>query len=250
MLRSSELLVLDGYGHEIRRISHMHLNDLHTVVATRSGFLLTSSGTDSIVEIDQQGSLLYEWCALDHGYQYLSNGQERQLKRSLDQRYMHYPTSGHTTHINSACFFASDEEVILATLFRQGTVIAIDRKSGQSHRVVSGLRAPHDLRPLAGNGWIISDTANNQTLIFNEHWQITRRLHMDFNWVQSSAPLSDGSIVIADTNHHRLVRVYLGDPQPRYEVRNFPTEWRIYLVEEVPEEQVNFFRHPIAHPFL
>jgi hypothetical protein len=155
-----------------------------------------------------------------------------------------------STHINSACFFASDEEVILATLFRQGTVIAIDRKSGQSHRVVSGLRAPHDLRPLAGNGWIISDTANNQTLIFNEHWQITRRLHMDFNWVQSSAPLSDSSIVIADTNHHRLVRVYLGDPQPRYEVRNFPTEWRIYLVEEVPEEHVNFFRHPIAHPFL
>lgn len=33
-LRSGEIIVLDGYGHEMRRISHKCLNDLHTIVPT------------------------------------------------------------------------------------------------------------------------------------------------------------------------------------------------------------------------
>lgn len=251
-LRSGEIVVLDGYGHEMQRISHKCLNDLHTIVPTSRGFLLTSTGTDSIVEVDQQGNMLYEWCALDYGYPYLQEEQqqvERELDRSLDQRYMVYPTSAHTTHVNSARFADSHEEIILATLFNQGTVIAIDRKSGHASTVVSDLSRPHDIRPFTEKGWILSNTKQNQTLILNEQWDITQRIMLDFDWVQSSAPLADGSIVIADTNHHRLVRVYPGDQSP-HEVRMFPTEWRIFLVEEVPSAYTNFFQHPIASPFL
>jgi hypothetical protein len=248
-IRSGEIVAVDGYGHEIRRISHPGLNDLHTIVATSRGFLLTSSGTDSIIELDQQGHLLYEWCALDHGYRYLPNNQERILDRSLDQRYMIYPTPGHTTHVNSARFADPGEEVILATLFHQGTVVTIDRESGNACTVVDNLKLPHDIRPFAEEGWILSDSGHNRTLILNKNWEIVRLIDMDFDWVQSSAPLSDGSIVIADTNHHCLIRVYPGERRPP-EVRAFPTEWRIFLIEEVPQEANNFFHYPIATPFL
>lgn len=251
-LRAGEILVLDGHGHELQRISHKCLNDLHTIVPTSRGFLLTSTGTDSIIEIDCQGNVLYEWCALDHGYQYLPFEQKkiaRVLDRSLDQRYMTYPTNGHTTHVNSARFTDSHEDVILATLFHQGTVIAIDRKSGHARTLVNDLSRPHDIRPLAQQGWLLSNTGQNQTLILNDQWEITHRIMQDFDWVQCSAPLADGSIVIGDTNHHRLVRAFPADQRP-HEVRLFPTEWRIFLIEEVPEAYADFFQHPIATPFL
>jgi hypothetical protein len=249
MLRLAEIVAVNGHGREQCRLSHRNLNDLHTIVPTKRGFLLSSSGTDAIFEIDQHSDIIYEWYAIDHGYPQTMDGQRRVLDRSLDQRFVFYLTSSHTTHVNSARFYHPDQKVILATLFFQGTIIAIDCQSGQVQTLISGLCRPHDLRPHPNGGWIVSDAGNNQALILNEHWQITRRIAMDFDWVQSSAPLADGSIIIADTNHHRLVRVY-SDDQRGSEERFFPPEWRVYLVEEVPIEYAHFFEHPIALPPL
>jgi len=249
MMRLGEIVALDGHGCEQQRISHKSLNNIHTVVPTERGFLLTSTGTDSIIELDQKGTLIYEWCALDHGYSLLGNGQPRTLDRSLDQRYVVYPTYAHTTHVNSACFADSKEDVILATLFHQGTIIAIDRRSGQVQTLVSGLNRPHDLRPCSAGGWIVSNTQDHQTLLLDEEWKITQSIALSFNWVQSSAPLADGSIIIADANNHRLVRVRPGDQQA-IEIETFPANWRIYHVEEVPTQYAGFFQHPIADPPL
>lgn len=239
LLRFGEILVLDADGHEVQRISHPSFNDLHTIVPTRRGFLLTSTGIDSILEIDHAGELLYEWSALEHGYHLLDAHQPRTLDRSLDQRYMLYLTSSHTTHVNSARFADVEEEVMLATFFVQGTIVAIHRPSGQADIVVRGLSRPHDLRPSLGGSWVVSDTANNQTLILDKDWRLVRRIALDFDWVQSSAPLPDGSIVIADANHHRLVRAY---PHGEYEIRAFPPDWRVYLVDTVPDAYAAFFQ--------
>ena len=247
LMRLDEIVALDGTGRERQRFSHAHLNNIHTILPSRRGFLLTSSGTDSIIELDRQGKLLYEWYALDHGYTLLSSGQERHLDRSLDQRQHFYATRYHTTHVNSARFLDAQEEYILATLFHQGQVIEIEKRSGKVRTLMSGLNRPHDLRPYRG-GWILSDTGINQTVVLNSDWQVVQRIALDFDWVQSSAPLHDNSIVIADTNHHRLVRVYLnsqGEIQ-RSEERSFPGDWRIYRVEEVSQAYANFFQHPIA----
>lgn len=244
MLRFGEIVALDRYGREQRRLSHRHLNNLHTIVPTARGFLLTSTGTDSILELDRENVSLYEWCALDNGYDTLSNGQVRVLDRTLDQRYMHYPTQTHTTHVNSARYTDNDELFICATLFKQGEIISIDKKSGATRVLLDGLHSPHDLRPYPLGGWIVSDTGNNQTLVLDKQWQITRRIALGFNWVQSSAPLADGSIIIADTNNHRLVRVD-GMNQQSYEVRTFPPDWRIYMVEEVPQTCADFLYNKI-----
>lgn len=250
MVRVSETLAVDGHGRERKRFSHRFLNNVHTLVPTRRGFLLTSTGTDSIVEVDQDGAMLYEWCALDHGYHLLKNHERRVLDRAVDQRYVVYPTtSSHATHVNAAFYRDPEESCILATLFHQGTVIAIDRASGAATTVFAGLSAPHDLRPFPGGGWIVSDTGNNQTLLLSEDWQVRRRIVLGFDWVQSSAPLADGSIIIADTNHHRLVRVSAQEEQPM-ETRIFPPDWRIFLVRAVPPAYQQFFQHPIAAPPL
>jgi len=239
LLRFGEILVLDGDGREVQRISHPAFNDLHSIVPTRRGFLLTSTGIDSIIEIDHKGELIYEWSALEHGYHLLGNRQPRNLDRSLDHRYMLYPTSSHTIHVNSARFADAEEEVILATFFVQGTIVAIHRQSGQAEIVVRGLSRPHDVRPYMDGCWIVSDTTNNQALILDKDWRIVRRIAQDFDWVQSSAPLPDGSIVLADSNHHRLVRAY---PHEEYEIRAFPPDWRVYLVDAVPDEYATVFQ--------
>lgn len=245
MQRFSEVVALDGYGSEKLRFSHKSLNEVHTIVPTRNGFLLTSTGTDSIIEINSRGEMLYEWCALDHGYKLMTQGKMRILERSIDQRFCVYTTESHTTHVNSACFADPDEQTILATLFHQGTVIAIDRLSGQVQSLISGLNKPHDVRPYLNKGWIVSDTRNNQTLLFDKEWKIYHRISKGFDWVQSSAPLADGSIVIVDTNNHRLVRVY-GDDFQSYEERLFPPDWRLYLASEIPSERETFFQQPIV----
>ena len=248
MMRLDEVIALDGTGHEQQRFSHPHLNNIHTILPGKRGFLLASSGTDSIIELDRQGNLLYEWCALDHGYSLLPNGQKRLLDRSLDQRHYFYNTRIHSTHVNSARFLDTQETSILATLFHQGQVIEIEKCSGEARTLVSGLDRPHDLRPYR-EGWVLSNTGAGQTLVLNADWQIVQSLNMDLDWVQSSAPLHDDSLVIADTNHYRLVRAYINNQGEIYhsEERSFPTDWRIYQVEEVPEEYSNFFQHPIVN---
>lgn len=240
MLRLGDILVLDGQGREQYRLSNRLLNNLHTIVPTRSGFLISSTGVDSIFEIDRVGNIIYEWCALDQGFDHTVDGRVRALDRTQDHRYIEYPTPAHTTHVNGARFAAADEQTILATLFHQGTIIAIDRRSGRSRILVDGLLAPHDLRPHPHGGWVVSDTRRNQVLLFDEDWRVERRIAHDFNWVQSAAPLNDGSVIVADANHNRLVRVYPGN-EPT-EIRIFPPDWRIYLIEEVPLDLADFFR--------
>jgi hypothetical protein len=246
MMRLCETVAIDGYGHEQNRFSHIAFNNLHTILPTRRGFLHTISGVDTIMETDERGNALYEWWATDHGYDTLPTGRRRTIDRSLDHRYFVYPTLGQTTHINSACFADEREQEILATLFHQGQVIAVDRQSGHSRVLLNGLHRPHDVRPYPGGGWVVSNTAANETLVLDKHWRIRRRIAMDFNWVQSSAPLADGSIVIADANNHRLVRVY-ADGRPT-EIRAFPLDWKIFLVQEVSPKNRNFFQHPVCVP--
>lgn len=241
LLRTGEIVAVDGYGHEQRRLSHRVFNDLHTILPSRRGFLLTSSGVDSIVEIDPQGQLLYEWCALDHGYDRCPNGQQRVLDRTLDHRYVLYDTMRHTTHVNSARFADQSEETILATLFHQGAVIAIDKASGEARTLLDGLDCPHDLRPYpATGGWLLSNTQQNETLLLSEDWEILERITYDFHWVNSTIVLADGSLVIADVNNYRLVRVFPHE-QRSPEIRAFPPEWHIYTMEEVPADQSGFF---------
>ncbi len=245
MMRLGDIVVLNGYGQEVHRFSHRALNNLHTITPTNRGFLVTNSGLDALCELDSRGNMLYEWSALDHGYPSLPGGQVRTIDYSLDQRYIFYATAGHTTHINSACFADPEERTILATLFHQGTIIAIDRLGSDTQTLLGGLKSPHDLRRYPHGGWIVSDTGHHQALILNDHWEVTHTITGDFDWVQSSAPLRDGSVIIADTNHHRLVRVYPNEHHYR-EIRAFPPDWRIFLVQEITAEESDFFRYPIA----
>jgi hypothetical protein len=246
LMRLCETVAIDGSGREHSRFSHPTFNNMHTIVPTRRGFLHTISGLDAIMETDDQGHSLYEWWATEHGYDVLPTGRTRAIDRQIDHRYVVYPTRGQATHVNSARFADEQEQEIVATLFQQGQVISIDRRSGRCRVLLDGLHKPHDVRPYPGGGWVVSNTADHETLLLDKRWRIKRRIAMDFDWVQSSTPLADGSIVIADANNHRLVRVY-ADGRPT-EIRAFPLDWKIFLVQEVLPGERAFFQQPVCVP--
>lgn len=239
--RLNEIVVLKANGQEQARISHPLINNPHSLCQTSQGLLLTSTGLDCILELTLQGKLLYAWNGLEHGYGETRQGKKRTVDLTQDHRYRFYATNEHTTHINSARFIhPTDESLLLATLFHQGTIVSIDRRTGKATTMVADLHHPHDIRPLnRTGGWMVSDTGMHRVVIYNHDWSLTRTISGNYNWVQCAVPVADGSIVLADTNHHQIVRVY--DEPGHREARKFPPDWRIFHIEEITQQQWNVF---------
>lgn len=42
-------------------------NALHSITRTRAGMLVTSTGLDLLLEVDQAGNVLWSWWSMDHG---------------------------------------------------------------------------------------------------------------------------------------------------------------------------------------
>ena len=94
---------IDGHtGELMKRISHPYLNDIHSLERTTRGLLVTSSGTDMIMELDLDGNLLWEWWAADHGYSKTPSGDSRTSGRGQEHRDIYYHTRYQTTHLNCA----------------------------------------------------------------------------------------------------------------------------------------------------
>lgn len=61
-------------------------NGLHSISRTKSGFLVTSTGLDLLLEFDQSGHILWSWWAIDHGFNITPVGLQRYIKKSADHR--------------------------------------------------------------------------------------------------------------------------------------------------------------------
>lgn len=240
-MRLNEIVVVNGQGQELRRLSHPLFNNLHSLVETQRGLLVTSTGIDSILEIDADGHCLSTWFASDHGYDTTRWGHKRMVDRTEDHRFRYYPTASHTTHVNAARPADDTECQLFATLFHQGTGILIDRATGSTTTLVQGLCHPHDIRRTGQGEWMIADTGNHRVAFFDQAWQCTHEIRGGFNWVQCAIPLCDGGVLVADTNHHRLVRCLSSRAPQEQETRRFPPDWRIFQVEEISEEERTFF---------
>ena len=225
---SDELDILDSFGHPI-------MNDLHTIRRTAAGLLITSSGTDAIVELTTEGDISWLWLACAHGYRRTPLGAASWTRRARDYRFSMVNTPDQATHCNSAISLKyHGRETVFATLFHQGEIIAIDKASGKHQVVFRGLNRPHSIRQ-AGDGWLVCDSRSGAVLILDSDFWISRVVEDDFNWVQDAVALDDEALLIADSNNSRLLIWNVAKGKIEREVR-YPELWRIFQVEvDVPD---------------
>lgn len=138
-------------------------NALHSVSRTRHGYLVASTGLDLLIEFNYAGEILWTWWATDHGFHHTQTGEVRELDKDADYRTAKFGTLQQTTHVNSAAELPDGR--ILATLFHQGTVIAIDRETGDWTTVLDGLDHPHSVRILDEQHFTVADTVHGKALL-------------------------------------------------------------------------------------
>ncbi|MBO0783651.1 MAG: hypothetical protein J2P37_32975 [Ktedonobacteraceae bacterium] len=205
-------------------------NALHSVSRTRSGYVVASTGVDLIVEFNLQGEILWEWWATDHGFAHTPKGELRQLDKEADQREIKYGTLQQTTHVNSVAELPDGR--FLATLFHQGTVVAIDRETGRWQTVLEGLDHPHSVRILDGQRFSVADTVHGKALLARldgQRARVEEEVDAGTSWLQDCSyhPEHDAWVLV-DGKQSRLIlrRGKSGDRAiGQYE---FDPEWRLY----------------------
>lgn len=213
-------------GEILSTITNKAFNCLHSLELTNNGFLISSTGTDSIYELKSNGDLIFDWWATDQGFSTTPNGEQRVLDKSLEHNEYVYPTLYQTTHVNSA--YPESDTTILATLFHQGQLVRINKETKEVTVLLDGLNCPHRVNKY-NDGWTLSDTKNNQVLILNESFEIITKIKSDFNWVQDSFAM-DNLLYIADSNNNRIVIYDISKDKVVDEYR-FSKDWRIYQIQ-------------------
>jgi hypothetical protein len=207
-------------------------NMLHSLSRSRRGYLVASTGLDAILEFTQAGQLLWSWWATEHGFEQTPTGEPRIIDKVADHRGITYGTLAQTTHVNSAAELP--DGTVLATLFHQGMVIAIDRASGDWHPVLDGLHHPHSVRVLSEDYITVADTGHGRALLvcLKDHTgTIETQVSMDTDWLQDCCydPQHDRWFLV-DGKHSRIdLRTGAAGEKVLARIDLNP-EWRLYEV--------------------
>ena len=214
-------------------VSLPSFNLLHSLSRTEHGYLAASTGLDAILEFNRSGEVLWEWWATEHGFEKTPTGEVRELDKHVDYRGTKFGTLAQTTHVNSASELP--DGTILATLFHQGMVIAIDRASGDWRPVLEGLDHPHAVRVLAKNYISLADTGRGRALLVRideqGKGQIEHEVFIDTNWLQDSYyDQRHDTWLLVDGKNTRVV--LKSGPSGEKEVGQIQLnpEWRLYGV--------------------
>ena len=229
---------------EIRRINNRAFNCLHSIhLVEDQTILVTSTGIDAIIETNLQCETLNDWYATEHDYTLTPKGEQRNVSRDINHQHFIYPTLNQTTHINSAIIL--DEQHFLATLFHQGLLVRIDRRSGKSKILLSGLKCPHGIKRFKSVTeneieWMLSNTKRNEILFLNNSFAIVRKMSFeDVNWLQDVSQIQNGHIIIADANNSRIIEI---DPILNTVTSEFSysSDWRIYQISDLNDFKTSF----------
>ncbi len=219
---------LSTVKHDVLSLPSFNL--LHSLTRTQRGYLVASTGLDAILEFTRDGEILWDWWATEHGFEYTPTGERRVIDKSADYRGTKFGTLAQTTHVNSAAELPDGR--ILASLFHQGMIIAIDRETGNWQTVLEGLDHPHAIRVLSNDYITLADTGRGRALmvkIKDGKGTIEREVNAQTTWLQDSYydQHSDAWILVdgkntrvtvrSGTNGDRLLKQYNLDP-----------EWRLY----------------------
>jgi hypothetical protein len=211
-------------------VSSPLFNALHSISRTRQGYLVASTGVDLIVEFNRQGEILWTWWATDHGFDRTPAGRQRQIDKMADHRMLKYGTLSQTTHVNSAAELPDGR--VLATLFHQGTVIAIDRASGEWQTVLRGLDHPHAVRVLDEEHFTVADTVGGRALLVRltgQGGEIEAEVPVGTDWLQDCRyDARSNCWILVDGKHSRVM--LRSGPAGLEPLASFDLdpEWRLY----------------------
>jgi hypothetical protein len=205
-------------------------NVLHSLSRTKRGYLVASTGVDALAEFDEQGNLLWDWWATDHGFDLTPTGVPRILNKDDDHRPVKYGTLEQTTHINSAAELPDGR--LLATLFHQGTVISIDRATGDWHTVLEGLNHPHAVRILDEQHFTVADTGHGRALLVSlvdQCGSILTEVQADTDWLQDCQYSErEDCWFLVDGKNSRILRYSGISGGKALEQFELDPEWRLY----------------------
>jgi hypothetical protein len=190
------VLSTDG---ETTLVTHPWLNYVHSVdITPYDTLLMASAGSDLIVELTPDGNVVWEWIGPEHGYDTRPDGGSVFIDRQLDHRPLRKRTSDQAMHVTAAIH--AGPETVLATLFHQGTLVAIDRSSGRARDVLAGLEHPHGIHRCDG-GFMVSDTLGHRVLVLDENLELSRVIRYGSEWLQDAIRLSNGSYLVLENVH-------------------------------------------------
>ncbi|GCE05791.1 hypothetical protein [Dictyobacter aurantiacus] len=211
-------------------ISLPSFNLLHSLSRSQRGYLVASTGLDVIVEFSESGERLWDWWAVEHGFELTPGGEPRYINKDEDYRGVKFGTLAQTTHVNSVAELP--DGTILATLFHQGRVIAIDRASGTWRTVLDGLDHPHSVRILNEDYITIADTGRGCGLLVNIKGlcgTIEARVDAQTSWLQDcSYDYRNDLWVLVDGKNTRIVLRSGAAGEKPYGQIDLNPEWRLY----------------------
>jgi len=226
---------------------------IHTVRwnSDNSALLVASSGVDTIQEVSiPNGEILWEWVAWEHGLNQGENpatGQKHFLTRDPEKADIlrdsgehvlvitnpkadTLPTALRAAFINSAEY--DGKQRILATLFHEGKVIAIEKNTGEFQTVIDGLTRPHGGLKFC-KSYLVTDTAGGRVIRKDEtqsHEYVFTGLSgkhesvRDLEWLQTSHPYGNYLITI-DSNRSAFI-FYQLEQQSKLTI-HFEPEWAV-----------------------
>ncbi|HEX7736416.1 MAG TPA: hypothetical protein VF458_16305 [Ktedonobacteraceae bacterium] len=205
-------------------------NALHSISRSRRGYLVASTGVDLLVEFNLAGEVLWTWWATDHGFELTPTGERRELDKSADQRIQKYGTLKQTTHVNSVAELPDGR--ILATLFHQGSVIVIDRESGEWQTILEGLDHPHAVRVVDEQHFTVADTVHGKGLLVSlkgEKASVETVIDAQTDWLQDCRydALHNCWVLVDGKNSRIVLRKGLNGEQMLAQHELDP-EWRLY----------------------
>ena len=240
-----------------RSLTHPWLRQAHSVQFSKDGrrLLVSSSGFDAVFEFDvATGKTCWEWFAWDNGLdqsrlgEYYVRTRERAeeleaqghkvvLVDDPSQHELGIPTRFCPVHINGA--FYDREENVLVTLFQQGAAIRVDKATGATTDIASGLINPHKLHPRSAGGYYVADTRRGELLLLDDGFQVERRISLReapgqvrspslTEFLQSVSELDDGLFACVDI--HRSTLWLIDVDAQRYRGVTFPREWSVHDV--------------------
>ncbi|GER88705.1 hypothetical protein KDW_28670 [Dictyobacter vulcani] len=211
-------------------ISLPSFNLLHSLSRSQRGYLVASTGLDVIVEFSESGERLWDWWAVEHGFETTPDGQPRFINKDEDYRGVKFGTLAQTTHVNSVAELP--DGTILATLFHQGTLIAIERESGNWQVVLDGLDHPHSVRILNEDYVTIADTGRGQGLLVNIKGlkgTIEARVDARTSWLQDCSYNERNDLwTLVDGKKTRIVLRSGPSGEKPYGQIELNPEWRLY----------------------
>lgn len=201
-------------------------NDLHSLRPSPGGFLVASTGADAAAELAPDGTELWRWWAVDHGFPLDQRSEPWSLGKDTDHRNYVYPVDLQSIHLNAVA--ALDRDTLVATLLHRDALIAIDWATGAQRTLGDPVRQPHAVRVLDEGMITYCDTKTGEgTLARVEGDQLTvvQRVAAGTDWLQD-ATFDGDSWTLVDGANARVVHADRDGKVVR--VDTFDPEWCLY----------------------